>query len=230
MSEVLPEEGSTVDVPEPTEALEEAVVETPEPVEPSWSFTEAEYNALNERLDQLAGFVQPPPPEPVQQSLESYADPVTGEITAESLQAYVQTQIQEAVQARVSPYEPILNQTVSERGEQIIAQKFESLKTEVGDFNTKFARSLAEGYAATGVDPDSALRQAAKEAYEFAQAERQAGVEQYKTTLQNIGSAPREGAAAGAGVLDDSSLAGLTGDQKYKALADRWVDRHSLPG
>lgn len=227
MSDIVLENGLP-----PEEAPAEPVAEAaPEaPAEPAWAPTREDWDALNGRLDAFAQQLAPPAPEePSQPDLSGYASP-DGEVTLEGLQRYINDSINAGVNARMSQVEPVLNQTIAERGEALIAQQFDQLKGELGgEFNTKFARSLAEGYAATGYDPASAIRQAAQDAYEFAQAERQAGVEQYKTTLKNIGSAPREAGVSGAGVYDESELpAGMSSQDKYKILADRWVGRNSL--
>lgn len=230
MTDDLADPGLTVDAvdtPEPVEAPEPVAVEP----EPQWAPTSDDWNQLNARIETLASAIpQPQAVEPVQVGLEAYADPVTGDITADGLQRYIDSQIEQGVNGRISAYEPVLNQTVAERGEQVIQQKFADLKTTVGDFDDVLARELAEGYAASLGDPNLAIQKAAQRAHEFAQAQRTAGVEEYKTTLGNIGQAPREPGANSSGVYDETDLSNLPpGTDKYKLLADRWAARNSLP-
>jgi hypothetical protein len=231
MSDIVLENGlPPAENPEPeaeAAVVPEAPVAEASPEQP-WAPAREDWESLVGTVQTLAGALQPQAPEPQQPDLSGYTDPVSGEVTLEGLGRYINDAIEAGVNSRMSQVEPVLNQTIAERGEALITQKFEQLKGELGgEFNTKFARALAEGYAATGHDPDSAIRQAAREAYEFAQAERKAGVEQYKTTLSNIGQAPREGSAAGAGIPEEGLPANYNGD-KYKWLADNWVARNRL--
>lgn len=214
----------------PAEPAAEVVAETTAeaPAPEAWAPTREDWESLNSRLDSFAQQFAPPAPEPQAPDFSSYADPTSGEVTLEGLQRFISDQVQAGVNARMAQVEPVLNQTIAERGEALIAQKFDSLKTELGgEFNTNVARVIAEGYAAQGHDPDTAIRQAAREAFEFAQAERKAAVEQYQSTLKNISNAPREAGVNAAGLPDEGMPADYQGD-KYKWLADNWAARTKL--
>lgn len=227
MSEMMTDDGLPVDdtsAPEPV-AADPVEASTPETTaETPWTPPREEWDQIRSTLDRIAN---PPQPEQQAPGFEQYfpQDPITGEtsLTIEGLQRFVEDQ----VQARLSTVEPVLNQTVIEQGERIIEQKFTELKGTVGDFDTALARELAEGYASTGTNPDEALARAARRAHEFAEAQRQAGVETYKTTLQNIGNAPREPGAAGAAVADEARLP-VGHPDRYKALANAWAERQKL--
>lgn len=211
----------------------EAAVEAPEPVveeaAPSWSGpSQEEWEALNGTIGQLAQQFAPPPAEAP--GIDSYfpPDPETGEatLTFEALDRYVQDRIEAGVNSRLGQFEPVLNQTVADRGEQLINQEFDKLASQ-GDFDRALARELAEGYASTGHAPDEAIRRGAQRAREVAQAAAQSAVDEYKKTLGNIGNAPREPGVNGAGLPDEEHLP--TGHpDRYKQIADNWAARNRL--
>lgn len=232
MSEVELDNGVPVDS---AEAAPEPAVEAAEPAveaAPAWAPSPDEWNNLTQSVQQLSQQFQPVEPEP-----EYFpTDPVTGEqsLTMEGLQKFVQDQIQ----AGISQYEPVLNQTVAERGEQLINQTFENLAKPadqggagLGDFDRALARELAEGYASSGFAPDEAIKRGAQRARDFAQAERQAGIEQYKeeygTTIKNISQAPHEPGVNGAGVPSEELLP-VGHPNRYKQVADNWAARTKL--
>jgi hypothetical protein len=221
----------------PAEAPAEPAVEAAAAPEPSvaetvpeqpWAVSRSDWDQLVGTVQTLAGALQPALAEPAQPDIAQYAGP-DGELSYDGLQRFISDQIQAGVDARLSQVEPVLNQTIAERGEHLISQKFNELKSTVGEFDTELARELAEGYASTGFQPDEAIRRGAQRAFEFAKAQRDAAVEHYKTTLSNISSAPREGAAVGAGIPDEGMPASYNGD-KYKWIADNWAARNRLPG
>lgn len=241
MSEPMTEDGPSVDEPVADPAPVEPEIQQQEP-EAVWAPPREEWDYVRSTLEQLAQAQQQSPQqfyqEPQAPDYSAYfpVDPMTGEanVTLDGIDRLVADRAAQMVEQRLSQYEPVMNQTIAERGETLIQQKFDALSKPVseggigGQFNTKYARTLAEGYAASGMDPNHAIQQAAREAYEFAQAERKAGAEEYKNTLGNIGKAPREPGAESAGVYDESQPP--EGVDKYKWLANRWVDRQRLPG
>jgi hypothetical protein len=234
MSEPVLENGIPVDEAAP---VEEPAVETAEPAgetQPTqgapWAPDPEEWQQLTGTVQQLAENLRPVPVQPEPPGINDYfpVDPATGEttLTLEGLDRMVQDRAEALVGQRLGMFEPVLNQTVADRGEQLINQKFDSL-AEAGDFDRTLARELAEGYASTGMDPNVAIERAAERARGFAQAQRQQGVDEYKTTLQNIGSAPREPGVAGAGVAGEEPLP-LQHPDRYKQVADNFVARHKL--
>lgn len=225
MSDIVLENGlPPEEAPEPVAAETEPTIE-PTDAPQTWAPTPQDWEALNGKLDALQSQIAPQ--EPQQPDFTQYADPMSGEVTMEGLQRFISDQVSAGVNARMSQVEPVLNQTIADRGEALISQKFTELQGSIGSFDTGLARELAEGYASTGYQPDEAIRRGAQRAYEFAQAQRTAAVDEYKTTLGNIGKAPREAGAAGAGLPDEGMPENYNGD-KYKWLADNWAARHKL--
>lgn len=238
MSEPVLENGIPAEAEPVVEEAPAEPVAVEEPAAPAWAPAPEEWQSLVGSVKELRDQFQPVEPEP--QGLADYfpTDPASGEMsfTVDGLEKYVQDQINAGVQAKLGAYEPVLNQTVAERGEALISQTFETLAKPVeqggaglGEFNHKLARSLAEGYSSSGYAPDEAVRRAAKDAHDFAQAERQAAIEEYKQTLTSIAKAPREPGVNGAGVLDESGPPeGSSSADRYKWVADNWAARHKL--
>ncbi len=211
-----PAEAPGVAEPETTVLVESAA--------PPWAPSQDDWQALTGTVQALAQQFQPAPEVPEPPSFQ-VADETTGEtyIDPAGLQAYIDFQIQQGIQGTVGPYKPILDQTTADRGEQLISQHLDQLQTTVGDFDTELARQIAEGLAARqGADPFQALKQGAEIAHAKHHAIGQAAVEEYKKTLGNIGSAPREPGAAGAGVERLEPRPGLQG---YNDVADNFVAR-----
>lgn len=215
--------------PAAAEPSEPAAAAEPAAEPAAWTGpSQDEWQQLTGSLQQLQQQFQPVEPEP-----EYFpVDPETGDqtLTMEGLQKFVQDQIR----AGISQYEPVLNQTVAERGEQLITQTFENLAKPadqggagLGDFDRTLARELAEGYASSGVAPDEAIKRAAQRARDFAEAQRQAGIEQYKTTIQNISQAPREPGVNGAGIPAEEHLP-VGHPDRYKQVAENWAARSRL--
>lgn len=215
---------------EPVEPTETAATEPAvEPV--AWSVSQQDWENLHGTVQALAQTLTPTPQAPREPAFNDFftPDPVSGEIelTADGIEKYLDTKVQHRLDQALGNYTPVLNQTVADRGEQIIQGKLDSLQGTVGAFDKQLARELAEGYASTGsMHPDEAIQRGAQRAAEFAKAEREAGVAEFKTTLSNIGEAPHEPGAAGAAVSEFRPRSGADG---YKDVADNWAARHRIP-
>ena len=194
----------------------------PEAVSP-WAPSQEDWAGLTSTVQNL---VQAVTPQPVAPTAPSYIqeDPVTGEslIDPAALQQYIDYQVNQ----RMGSYEPILNQTVSDRGEQLINQRLEQLQTEVGPFDPKVARQIAEGLAVLpGAEPNAVLKQAAESARSYEKTIGEKAVEAYKATLSNIGNAPREPGATGSAVDGFEPRKGLDG---YKDVEESFLERHGI--
>ena len=241
MSDVLDE----VAMDEPTDvgadagAVEEAdasgvadvsTPEVPEAATPAWTPSQEEFAALQQSVAQIAQQFQPQPE--VQQAPQFLQqDPDTGEygIDPNALQQYIDWQVQQGVQSRIGAYEPALNQTVADRGEQVISQHLETLKGKVGDFDPAIAREIAEGLAARpGADPYRALEEGARRANAFLTQVKQQAVEEYKQQLSNIGEARPDGPAAGSAIQGFEPKRDSQGRIKYDDVVDNWVARRGL--
>lgn len=217
-----------VDVPGVAEAAPVEETSVPETTATSpWAPSQDDWNALTGTVQNLQRALTPPAPEPqapefiTQDELgDSYVDPA-------QLAAYIQYQVDQGVQSRLGNYVPVLDQTVADRGEQVINEHFDRAEKAVGgDFNRGLARAVAEGLANQGMDPASAVLEAAKMARAARVEERAAGVEEFKTTLGNIGSAPREPGAVGAATDLYEAPRGRDGRIDYKVVTDNWLARH----
>ena len=219
------ETSGVVDPGTPDTTAVEAVVE-PEAT-PTWAPTQEDWSSLTQRLDALSQAVAPPPPAaPAAPQLADYlqTDPTTGEqsFTPEGLERYINDRVND----RLSTVEPVLNQTIADRGEQLIQQRLGELQTEVGPFDAKLARQVAEGLASLpGADPNVVLKQAAEYVREAQKAAADAAVEEYKKTLSNVGGAAREPGASGAAVDRVEPLSGPVG---YKDVERSFLERYGI--
>lgn len=190
---------------------------------PTWAPSQEDWTGLTNTVQ---GLVQTLTPQPVAPTAPSYIqeDPVTGEnlIDPSALERYIDYQVNQ----RMGSYEPILNQTVSDRGEQLINQRLEQLQTEVGPFDSKVARQIAEGLAVLpGAEPNAVLKQAAETARSYEKTIGEKAVAAYQETLKNIGNAPREPGATGSGVEGYERPSGQDG---YKAVEDSFLERYGI--
>lgn len=238
MSEAVAETPAGVEgeVAEPTDVPGVAEESTPaveagvSPVEsaaPPWAPSQEEWAALTGTVQQLAASFQPPAPPAPEAPSFLQTDETTGEnyIDPAQLQAYINFQIEQGVNGRLNPVEPILNQTIADRGEQIINTRFTDLG--VTDDARPVARAIAEGIAAApGADPNAALKNAAEMIAEHDKRVAAQAVEAYKTTLGNIGSAPVEPGATGAAVNAYELPKGRDGRIDYKDAMNNWLARN----
>ena len=198
---------------------------------PAWAPTQEDWQALTQTVQTLAQHAAPPPAQPAPAALGDYlqTDPQTGEqsFTPDGLERYINDRIAQGVDAKLSPVEPVLNQTIADRGEQLINQRLTELQTEVGPFDPKLARSVAEGLAVLpNADPNAVLKQAAEMVRDMQKTAGAAAVEEYKKTLSNVGNAQREPGANGAAV---GRLEIAVGDpDRYKKVGDDWAARHGI--
>ncbi len=206
----------------------EAVVpETAAETAPSWAPPQDQWEQMQQRLDYLAQAVTPQQPDPGP-SLPGFDSVIREDeygntiIDPAALQQYLDQNIEAGVNARMAPVQPVLDQTIADRGEQVIAERFGALQTEVGAFDTAVARQIAEGLASQGSDPNEAIRQAAILAHNHDKTIREAAIEEYKATLANIGNAPREPGVAGAGV---SRIEPRSGADGYKDVEKNFLER-----
>ena len=202
-----------------TEAAPEPPIEAD--ATPAWAPTQDDWQNLQSELAQLRQAVTPQEPTAAAPALSDYAD-AEGIITPDALQRYIAEEVQRGVQAQMEPVRPVLDQTIQERGEQMVRAEFDRLKSTVGDFDPDLARAIAEGLVHQTNDPAAALTQAAQLAHNALKAARETAVEEYKQTLANIGNAPTEPGAAGAGVLDE------TKPKDYNDATARWLARHGI--
>ena len=229
-------EGASGDAPgvvDPEPSLEASEPTVAEPAAPGWAPSQEDWQALTGTVQQLAQANAPAPPPPPAAPAFLQVDPDTGEslIDPNGLQEYINFQIQNGVQARIGQYEPIMNQTVADRGEQLINDRFTSLASELPGFDPSdgVARDIAEGLAPRLGDPNAAMTQAAQRLVEHDKRVSEKAVEQYKQTLSNIGNAPREPGATGAGVESSEHEVGPNGKVSYGSVTDRWIERNSIP-
>lgn len=235
MDEPITDVGSDAGAVEPVEAS--GVVDAgtqelaPEAATPAWAPSQEAFESLQQQQQRILEMLQPPaPPEPqAPEWLQS--DPETGEygIDPNALREYIQYEINQGVQQRIGAFEPVLNQTVADRGEQVISQHLETLKGKVGDFDPAIAREIAEGLAARpGADPYRALEEGAKRANAYLNSIKQAAVEEYKQSLSNIGNARTDGAVGGSAVSSYEIPRNSDGKLDYGAAVDNYLARRGL--
>lgn len=218
-------EGEAPGVVEP--AAQEA---TPEPATSPWAPPQEQWESLVGTVQQLAQSLQPAPAVPEAPSFVQ-TDDTTGETLVDpaGLQRYIEWQVEQGIQSRVGQYEPVLQQTQAQQGEQIINQRFEALQDTVGTFDTALAREIAEGIASRGgIDPNSAIEQGARRAAEHDKTVAARAVEEYKKTLGAIGQAPREPGANGAAIPGFEPQRGADGKIPYGPTVDNWIARNGL--
>ena len=205
-------------------AAEETPVEPEAEAASPWAPSADDWNSLTSTVQALAQQMQPAPELPQAPEFVSTDELGDSYVDPEQLTAYINYQIEQGVNQRIGNYMPVLDQTVSDRGEVVINQHFDQAeKTVGGDFDRTLARAIAEGYSAQGMDPRQAVLEAAKVARSARVSEREAGVSEYKTTLENIGKAPREAGAAGAAHQTEERPEGV---DPYKWVSDNWAARH----
>lgn len=216
----------------PTETAADLSGDVAAEAAPAWAPTQEDWQTLTSTVQYLAQQVAPPPaapPAPPQLADYTQTDPATGEtsFTPDGLERYINDRINQGVDAKLGPVEPVLNQTIADRGEQLIQQRLEQLQTEVGSFDAKLARSVAEGLAVLpNADPNAVLKQAAEMVRDMQKTIGDAAIEEYKKTLSNVGNAQREPGANGAAV-DRLEIA--VGDpDRYKKVGDDWAARHGI--
>ena len=197
---------------------------------PTWAPSQEDWAGLQGTVQNLVQTLTPQPAAPVAPQLNDYLsqDPITGEMqfTPEGLDKYITDRVSTGVNERMGSFEPILNQTVSDRGEQLITQRLSELQTEVGPFDSKVARQIAEGLAVLpGAEPNAVLKQAAETARSYEKTIGEKAVEAYKATLSNIGNAPREPGANGSAV---DRIEPRSGSQGYKDVADSFMERNGI--
>lgn len=233
MSEPITEVGvdaGAVEAADASGVAEAAIQESvPESATPAWAPSQEAFESLQNSVAQIGQLLTP-----VQQAPQApqylQEDPTTGEygIDPNALTEYINFQIQQGVDARLSPVEPILSQTVADRGEQVIAQHLDSLEAEVGSFDKGIAREIAEGLAARpGADPYQSLKEGARRAAALEKQIADRAIEQYKVNLGNVANAPTGGGAAGGSAVPAYELPrDNKGRVSYESATDNWLERN----
>jgi len=223
--------GDAPGVVDPEPALEASEPTALEPAAPGWAPSQEDWQATQATIAQIAQQLQPPPPPAPQAPQWMQTDPDTGEslIDPNQLSAYIDFQIQQGVQQRIGTYEPIMNQTIADRGEALITERLTELQSQVGAFDPNVARQIAEGLVTRGGDPFQAIKDAAALAHSYQESVKAAAIEEYKQQLANIGNAPREPGASGAGVDVRDLPVEANGKISYEAVTRDWAARHSIP-
>lgn len=210
---------------EPEAVAEETPAAEAAPEVP-WAPSQDDWQALTARFDALSQAVAPPAPAAAAEpELTEYfaTDPNTGEVQVDlqNLGRYIKDQIDSGIKAGIGPYEPVLNQVVGDRGESVVNQQFDRLSVPAG--HRSITRDVAEGLVLQSGDSAAAISEAAQKVSALVRAERAAAVEEYRTTLGNVGTAPRDGAAAGIAVERQEPRAGMDG---YRDVERAWIERN----
>lgn len=144
---------------------------TPEPeAEPEAAWTgpsQDEWTAMTQFQQQVTPFLQS-----VAQAIdEGYQPQVQPEVEEgpdfdpldpDSMQAYIQQNIERGVAEALTPFQGVLGMVASERGEQLAKDELELVKSEIGEFDQDLAFLVSSGMVADpNVDPGYALRQGA---------------------------------------------------------------------
>lgn len=129
---------------------------------------------------------------------------------------------------------PVVQSVQEERGDAAIAETLEGFKGDLGDFDLKGAKLIAEGMLATippeqvaagRVDPNQLLRQGAEHIASLQKTSYDTGFEAgkaaYKAELEKLGGAARTTSTTGAGVEGEAE----PGDELEAAM--RYVSRNS---
>ena len=157
-------------------AVEEAPVEQP------WAPDPAEWQATQERLEQLAQVVQPQPQWQPQPQGPPIPDPFS-ENYAEQFQQYTEH--------LMAPYQQFQQQLqlaeAEERGMEILNEHAQTL----GDFDRDMAWARANMLTYQGIDVHKALEQAARETREYERRVGEAFHQQQMEQIQTVAGAPR---------------------------------------
>lgn len=153
-------------------------------------------------------------------------DPYTGQPlepqqpTGFDPQAFDQA-VQQAVEARMGPYTPLLTSLAEREGEQAARTMLADMKATTGDFNDDHAIMLTRAFMAQGADPQQALNQAAAYAAQIRKEERAAAVEEYRQQLGAAADASgRQQPGAGGAALEVPTTP--TGRDRYEQVLSRF--------
>jgi hypothetical protein len=178
--------------------------------------------AVAQMLPQLQQ-MQQAPQEPAAQGPE--LDP----FDPDSVQNYIQSQIQSGLQAAVGeqlgPYEQMLSMQAAEQGEQLARQELEKIEKDIGKFDQDTAFLIAAGAIEGGQDPIYALRAAATYASEWEKRIRTEERAAYQEELKNLRTAPGEVPVGSSAATEIQPVP--TGPRRYHEIVERYQARQN---
>lgn len=225
------------EVVETPPATPEVVDEAPETGEPTWALQQDEWNRVNGFINAAAPVLQhvaqllqdgqsltPQPQEPEAPAQLPDIDPFEPTSVQRYVDALLEQRVAAAIQNSLGPYESVLGMVASREGEDLAKREFEKIASEVGEFDQEAAFAMASGLIDRGMEPGQAIREAGTYAREWEKRIATKAVEDYKASLQTIGSAPQEqtgGAAA-------TEVEGVpTGRGRYEVAINRALARRN---
>ncbi len=231
-----PEDGGGVDDSEPIDVAEAPVDATPEEAA-AWALKQEDWEQTVGYLQQTAPLLQQlaqylPQMQQQQQQTQAPAQAEAPEIDPfdpNSVSNYIQFQINQGLQSalaeQLGPYEGMLGMVASEQGETLARNELESIRSQIGEFDQDTAFLIAAGQIEGGLDPSTALRQAAQYSREWEQKIRTDERERYQKEVQNLQGAPGE-------VPVGSTSAGEvqpvpTGPRRYHEVVERVLARQN---
>lgn len=160
-----------------------------------------------------------------QPQLPQEFDPFDPESVRSYIQAHIEAGVQNGVQSAISPYEGMLAGVAQSQGEAQARAAMDSLREELGEFDTDTAFMYASGVIDQVGDPTQALRFGAQQAKAFEDKIRADERERYKREMEELSQAPRQTPAGG--TTADQVDAIPTGLDKYEQIAQRWLARQN---
>lgn len=204
---------------------------------------DAEWQPSREEWDQMVGFRNETAPfigelaqvlnqvgedpnygqQQVQQPQEPEFDP----FDPESVQQYIQHNIQQGVEQALDPYSGVLGLVATREGEALAKKELETIRGEVGDFDQDAALLVASGLIDQGHDPSEALRVAAQYTRDYEARVQQSALEKYKQELQGLSDGTGE-VPAGQGSGAEHQIPVPTGQDRYREAVENALARRRM--
>lgn len=179
-------------------------------------------------LNQLGDYLNNPPPDQAfaygqEEEAEEEFDPYD----EDSVQGYIQRNIQSGIERALGPFQNLLGTIASREGESLAKGELERIAGEVGEFDKDNAYLVANSLIEQGADPTEALHKAASYSREFENRIRADERAKYKAELEQLAGAPRETGTGSSSATENLGVP--TGPDRYREAVARALGNNGMP-
>lgn len=173
-------------------------------------------------IQQVAQMMQNGAMQPQQQ--QAPPEPDFDPFDPESVQSYINNQVQQGLEQGIAPYTHLFNTMAESEGERLARSTMERLDQEVGSFDHDAAYMIAAGALADeSLNPDQVLTSAARFMHDFEERIRADERTKYQGEIQQLREAPRDRPIGSSSGVEGETVP--TGPRRYHEAVERAMAR-----
>lgn len=195
----------------------------------AWALSQGDWEATVNYLQQTAPVIQQVAQLLQNGGLQPQAPPAAPEpdfdpFDPESVQTYINSQVERGLQESIQPYTHLFNTMAESEGERLARSTMERLDAEVGSFDHDAAYMIAAGALADdSLNPDQVLTSAARFMHDFEERIRADERTKYQSELQGMRDAPQDRPVGSSAGTEGETVP--TGPRRYHEAVERALAR-----